>query len=553
MFVFDGSPTAYKYLNSRAPFSCILGPVGSGKSVASLMRASMVGEDQMPSPDGVRRTRGAVVRNTMPELRATTIETYRHCYPEGELGPVIMRSPAEHIIRSPDGTMEVSVLFIALDKASDVKKLLSLELTWAFLNEGREIPRAVLNRMGERVGRYLLEQRPNSWRGIWMDSNPPDADHWLYTLDQVDRPSGWEFHHQPPGVLEVEVNEGGYVTIADENFPELSGRKLNEATVRIYGMGGGYTEHLCPVEVIRSADRSWIVNPWAENMSALARVNLQQNPIGVGSYYGQALAGKTIEEIRSYLQGVYTLVSDGRRVVPNYSQEFHSREHISPIKGLEIFVNCDIGGGTLQPSAIFMQRHPKGPLICLSEVVCTDATGLGRMGVKRFGQQVMRHAVEHYGEHLEAGLIKRGWGDPAGVGKDEIFEVASFDYLRAEFGLNLKPAPSQDPRLRQSAIIEPCGRIHDGVPGLLVSRRGCPMLHKGLMGRWFFKRVKVADEERYQDQPVKNDYSHPCDALSYGALGMGEFRTLSPSAATAVKQVVQGQQPASPFSAWPEM
>lgn len=553
----DTSPVAFDYLHDRNPFSCIIGPVGSGKSVASLLRILPIAHEQRASSDGVRRTRGAIIRNTMPQLRSTTMQTYENIYPGHRFGQIIMRSPAEHTIAPRGSDIQAQCLFIALDKPQDIKRLLSLELTWAFLNEIREIPRAVLNRMTERVGRYRLEERATTWSGVWGDTNPPDADHWLYGVDQGNRPAGWSFYHQPPGVLEVRETGDG-VVVEDESFPGMSGMKLRTGTVRCYYEEdrGRYRDIEFPIEVMHAVDRAWIVNPFAENLSALMRANEGANPLGPHGYYGRALAGKTLEEIRSYLQGVYTFVSDGRRVVPNYHPETHSREHITPIDGAEIFINCDIGGGTLQPSAIFMQRHPRGPIMCLSEIVCTDGSGMGQMGVKRFGETIMQHIAERYAKHHEAGLIRRGWGDPAGVGRDEIFEVAAFDYLRSEFGIRLQPAPTQDPAFRVQALLGPCGRLYDQVPGLLVSRTGCPMLHKGLSGQWYYKRVRDSGEERYSDKPVKNDHSHPCDAAGYGCLGMGEFALLSAVKSKSYTTTVPGRsgQPGNnPFSHWPKL
>jgi hypothetical protein len=44
------------------------------------------------------------------------------------------------------------------------------------------------------------------------------------------------------------------------------------------------------------------------------------------------------------------------------------------------------------------------------------------------------------------------------------------------------------------------------------------MLRKGFSGRYQYRRVKVSGAaERYHDEPDKNLYSHPHDALQYVA------------------------------------
>jgi hypothetical protein len=514
-WTYETSPVAWDYKLDRSFASFIIGPVGSGKSVPSLQRIFDLGQEQAPSDDGIKRSRFAVIRNTLPELRSTTAVTYGQIYPEEFFGSIIWRSPATHILAPRGSGVEIEVNLIALDKPRDVKKLLSLELTGAFINEIREVPRSVVTRLTERVGRFGVNDRPTTWSGIWGDTNPPDADHWLYDWHHKQRPAGFAFHQQPPGVLQVQPMGKGAV-IADDNFPEYKGIKLTSAEVLIWWRGKVQRVE-CPIEVIQAADRHWIVNPWMENLVALSRVDAGSNPIGARSYYGRALAGKTLEEIQSYLQGVYTFVTDGRRVIPQYNGTVHGVDHIPVLPDAPILIGADIGGGTLQPSALLFQRHPKGMYLAHREVVCFD------MGIKRFGELVSEALRQHFPEHAARGLVGKGWGDPAGGKRDEIFETASFDYLREHFGINLEPAPSQDPRMRIAALSGPCERLVEGKPGLLVNKRNCPMLHKGLMGAWHFKRVQVTGEVRYMDTPSKNDESHICDGAGYGFLGAGEF------------------------------
>lgn len=528
-WTFETSPVAWEFKNDRnfAPF--IIGPVGSGKSVPSLMRIHDIGAEQEPSPDGVRRSRFAVVRNTMPELRSTTAQTFQQIYPEEHFGPIIWRSPATHVIKPRGTDYEIETNLIALDKPKDVKKLLSLELTGAFINEVREVPRAIVSRMTERVGRYGLNERATTWSGIWADTNPPDSDHWLYTWDQVETPAGFKFYHQPPGVLEVRPIGGNGAEIIDENFPQYHGVKLTSAVVLIWYRGRAQRVD-CPIEVIPAADRYWIINPWQENLVALSRVDASTNPLGARSYYGRALAGKTVEEIQSYLQGVYVFVTDGRRVIPQYNPQVHGVDHLPILPDEPVYIGADIGGGTLQPSALLFQKHPRGVYLAHREVVCFD------LGIKRFGELVKEALVRYFPDHVARGLAGTGWGDPAGEKRDEIFETKSFEHLRNEHGIDLRASPTQDPKLRQAALSAPCERMIDGKPGLLVNKSGCPTLHKGLSGGWYFKRLQVAGEERYSDSPVKNDESHICDGAGYGFLGAGEFYRLGGQSKTAVAQ-----------------
>jgi hypothetical protein len=58
----------------------------------------------------------------------------------------------------------------------------------------------------------------------------------------------------------------------------------------------------------------------------------------------------------------------------------------------------------------------------------------------------------------------------------------------------------------------------DGHPGFLISREGAPVTRKGFINGYHFKRMSISGEERYQDKPNKNRFSHPHDATQYGAM-----------------------------------
>ncbi len=70
----DG-PVLSKYLKSDAFMRVIVGPFGSGKTVASCVEIFRRAYEQKPGPDKVRRSRWLVVRNAYPRLTTTTIPT----------------------------------------------------------------------------------------------------------------------------------------------------------------------------------------------------------------------------------------------------------------------------------------------------------------------------------------------------------------------------------------------------------------------------------------------------------------------------------------------
>ncbi len=142
---YKASPTARQFHQDGSFFRGLMGPIGSVKLVVCC--AEIFNRANHAGPHaGVRRARWAVIRNTFPQLRTTTIKTWLDWSPEGQITHMNWSPPCTGTLRMPlpDGSqMELELLFVSLDKPRDVGKVLSLELTGAWLNEAREIPKAI--------------------------------------------------------------------------------------------------------------------------------------------------------------------------------------------------------------------------------------------------------------------------------------------------------------------------------------------------------------------------------------------------------------------------
>ena len=196
---------AMKYFTCNSPYQCLMGPVGSGKSTTNIMKILALSACQNIDPtDNVRRSRWAIIRNTKPQLKQTTIKTWNDYVPRSYGRFVDNNSQLSHEIafEGDDGVkIEIEILFLSLDKEEDVQKLLSLELTGAFINEAREIPEGLISSLFGRTGRYPSKARGGCfWHGILMDTNPPDTENWIYKKF-VEFPSeGWRLFRQPSGL-----------------------------------------------------------------------------------------------------------------------------------------------------------------------------------------------------------------------------------------------------------------------------------------------------------------------------------------------------------------
>ena len=184
----------------------------SGKSFASATKLMMIANRQDVDPrTQTRRSRMAIVRNTAPELKSTTIKTWLELWPEAACGEITYSSPITHrIYAAPRGGqpgLDAEFHFLPMDHPKDVRKLLSTDYTAIWLNEVSEIAQTVLGMARKRVGRFpprddtigVMARHPM----IICDTNAPDEDHWLVDLER-EKPAGFAFYRQPPAVLEVQ-------------------------------------------------------------------------------------------------------------------------------------------------------------------------------------------------------------------------------------------------------------------------------------------------------------------------------------------------------------
>ena len=307
--VYRATPILSRFHQSRKFYRLVLGPVGSGKSTGCCFEVLMTGREQEAWRDGVRRSRFVVVRNTYRELKDTTLATWFRWFPEERFGR-FMWTDMIHPVDLGDVKMEV--LFRALDTVEDIKKLLSLDLTAAWVNEAREVPKGIIDAMAERVGRYppRSEARPVK-AGIFMDSNKPDEDHWIYGIAEtrLAELKEWDVFKQPGGLIEK--------------------------------------------------DGKFLPNPEAENLENL--------PEG---YYQQGLETADPDHVRVMRCAQYGYVREGKAVIHEYSDQVHcAKEVLRPVYGLPIRIGLDFG---LTPAALFGQRLVDGRWIWFDELVSED-------------------------------------------------------------------------------------------------------------------------------------------------------------------------------------
>jgi hypothetical protein len=368
----------------------LMGPVGSGKSSSCCIEVFKRALEQAPGPDRVRRSRWAAVRNTYGELKTTTIKTWQDWFAGMETTK--WDTPIVSTIRLPDlgdGTsLELEVLFMALDRPEDADKLRSLELTGAWMNEASELEKRVLDILTQRCGRYpSLKVGGPTWTGVIMDTNPPDDDSWYYKLAEEQKPDGYKFFRQP----------GGLYLVTDKKDPDHGKYKPN---------------------------------PMAENVSNLP---------GGFQYYLRQLAGKSLDYIKVFLCGEYGTTMDGKPVYPEWNDAVHiAKQPLQPIMGRPLVLGFDFG---LTPACAIGQMSATGQMLVLEELVSED------MGIRQFYEQVVMPRLREKYSKFRVEAV----GDPAGVNRSQTDEKTCFQELY-ELGLDCEPASTNEFVKRRESV-----------------------------------------------------------------------------------------------------
>ena len=470
MSKFKASPTMKDFMLSESHVRVLGGPIGSGKSVCcahELMRWAM---SQEPNANGIRQTRFLVVRNTVDQLRSTTMKTIFDWFPPAVYGNY--RATDKTIfydLALDDGTrVQSEWLMIALDTPDDIRKALSLECTGIWGNESRELHPDVVDGLLMRVDRYpsMKDGGPGATRaGAIFDTNMPgEGTYWQKKMEYP--PHNWSIHIQPPAVLPLEE----WIEKYAEDPPE-----------DLMAMG---------------ANEEWFaVDPQCDNFENLSR-----------AYYPNTLEGKKEDFVRVYLQGQFGRSLSG---LPVYDKTFRPHRHIAetylePIRSesYPLCIGLDFGR---TPAAVVMQLTPLGRVNILSEVVSEN------MGIQTFISQMLRpHLYEKY-----PGLPHYVAPDPAGNQKTQVGEMSPYDILRGA-GFRVVRPNTNDPKRRIESFERLLNDSVDTKPKLQIDPR-CEIFIRGLRGGYKWKMNKNG-ELAGDNSPMKTFESHVCEAAQYGAL-----------------------------------
>lgn len=461
---YSAPPTCASFMKSESFGRLIAGPVGSGKTTACLFELLRRACEQQPAPDGLRYTRFAIVRQTLKQLKDTVLKDILSW-----LDAVARYKVTENTIFVEFGDIRSEWLLIPLDDPEDQRRLLSMQLTGAWLSECIEMNFSIVSPLAGRVGRYPSANLGGAtWFGLIADTNmPSEGSDWHKFM--VEPPVDWQIFIQPGG-----MSDGA------ENLEWLT---QTPETLK-----------LPPDDPLRQAQGR--------------------------KYYERFIRSNTPEWCTRYVHAQFGPDPSGTAVFrESFNRSWHTFDEVLPISSYPLLVGLDFGR---DPCAVICQPDHRGRLLVLEEIMAEDI-GL-ELQIQRAIKPVLMQ--ERY-----LGRPVVVIGDPAGTSKSTMYEETSFDLVKRE-GLMAYPAPTNDPDRRISAVESFLLGSRDGGPAVLIDRGRCPNLIRALEWGYRFGRTKAGDRKPRPDKNeyshVMDAFQYACLAAHGGMVGMISSRLSRP-------------------------
>lgn len=471
-------PVADAFMRSRAFICNIIGPVGSGKTMAALQKGLRVAAMQggVRDDNGItwRKARIGVIRESYPSLKSTTLKSWFNIVPEDE-GKFLWSAPFTHSFRKilrrdadgrPIDVLDVEFEFRAIGDQTVEEACRGWEVNAVIVDEADLQPSDLVPYLTGRVGRFSdLDPSLVVDPQIIISMNMPDIENHAYVL-----------------AMDREI-EG----LTDDDKAQLSaalgGRPLVETFIQPGGM-----------------------EPDAENIHNL--------PGGRGYYVLQVAANK-------HKPGYVDRMVHNKPVAMMFGKpvngEFQHSAHVGQCiynPRRKLIVGIDQG---LFAAAVGLQRDDYGNIRTLFEVVnlTDDRKKLLKVGPTAFGRKLRNAIIERY-PAIEKDDI-RFVCDPAAFAADDR-EDNEHDWIlacQAALGLGkIHKAKSNRAALRNEAIWRAQSTRH----GYQVDP-SCRHLIKAHSGGYRYEKEDMKTGETKGHVEIADTiYTHVADAEQYAAL-----------------------------------
>lgn len=491
-------PVAASYIQSEGPIDLIVGPWGSGKTVATVFKIARHSSNLFPvCRDGWVHVRVAALRDTYREMAKTALSSWHEFFPKN--GPYTAPGrdsyaggqdrPVKHILewnvvrQWPDGPRETGVRlemeFGAIGNENLDSFFKGYEISMGWLNECDLVEESVPGRLYGRTARYPPRSEVMEWEGdrlgwetdpdsgvqviklpriVMGDYNPPDEANWTFKrhIEEPEKWPGYNFFQQPSGL-----------------------------------------------------------SPQAENRLGKSRAQYEEEEKQFGG-------PKSPDAIRN-VHGRYAAKKQGTVVYDQFDMFRHrADQQLQPVRELPYYLGIDAGG---TPACGIGQFMPNGQFRGLREIVTTPDTVTGP---RRFAELVLEVLLRDF-----QGMACRGaWGDPsAWYGADrEHGELAFMDIVSQALQIPIMPTESNDIQSRKESVDwYLSGNIDANTPRSVW----CPSLKytiRGFVSQYHLTK-NASKGKTNRIEIAKNEYSHIHDAWQYLLYGYRGPRAVRDDAA----------------------
>jgi hypothetical protein len=478
-------PVGARFIASRGPIDIIMGPAGSGKTVASCIKGPLTSAAYMPiCKDGRVRVKLVCVRDTYRDFARTALASWHEMFPIGhpwqrpekgyEGGQD--RPVKHHLIweawRGPEKVIvEFSLETGAIGDNNVMQFVKGYEVSMAWGNEIDLLDPSVPGALFMRTGRY-----------------PPVAQIADSELQRVSK-DGREAMRKMGITVAADELVLPRMFWGDMNPPDIDHPILKEC---------GYNDKEARNPAYNFFEQPGGLDPLAENRVGRPR-----------SAYEMDLVAMPEHISRRMVHGKAGYAQDGKPIYPEFNDKIHVADQaLDPLPNVPLSVGFDAGGS---PAGVIGQFLPNGQLRLLDEICAEPGTG-----VARFAMMTYELLIDRY-----AGFVFReAFGDPSAFyGADtQNGELAFMQTLGKALSLNIFPTESNEPGLRQDAVRwYLAGVIDQSTPRMIISPR-CKKIIGGFAAHYkLTKQASIGGTDKLA--AVKNEYSHPHDGLQYLCLG----------------------------------
>lgn len=223
-------PTVGRFMRSSAFVRLLAGPVGSGKTTGIIFEILRRSIEQRKGPDGIRHTRWAIVRQTLQQIKMTVLLDILEW-----LRPIASYKVSDQLVILRFGDVRAEIYLIPLEDPDDQKRLLSMQLTGAWMSEGIEIDPELVDPLCGRLGRYPSDADGGpSWFGLLIDTNMPTLGSPWHELMEVKRPPNWQVFIQPGGLEPNAENIDNLKSLGGVEYYYRLARGSNQAWIDRY-------------------------------------------------------------------------------------------------------------------------------------------------------------------------------------------------------------------------------------------------------------------------------------------------------------------------------